>query len=599
MPSLPLDDPSPDGHTDPTLSWSDTISIAFSSCLSTTVASTSACIPCLHRAQSDDSLNNHGSSASHPPHLAGTINRIPRARPDELEGLLESDSDVERVSMHSNFGRGRKRANRKKNKKITLFGFDLFGKRRQAVPVKLTGEDDALYGVGQGEEEQTSAIPEASADGEGGDGKARAGEEGNSTTAITTPRKKRQDSRTPRSLSNTSSLFHPDPDAAPLSPSVIAELSQSIPPTPQTELESLPTSSKKSKSKSKKSSSSSSKDTRDKLERERLHLERLKQQGVLPEDAGGEEFEGFQGSGSMAPPAALGRLRSGSASSSSGSGSGSRSQSGTASRSGSGSRARSSSLRQIPRAVQEEEFGDFVDVPRDSVPSVPEEDEDAVDLDGGMYAGSGRSYAAKRASSRGSGSVLSDERSPTKDPLQRMHSRTGSSSASSSSRGGEGTRFAGQRSVPGTPLANEVSFDPLSTSQFAEVPMAKPKVKKSKSKSSRTTTSSRTSQSPSIASPISPSFADSPTIHVEQGLGFFDAEDMLPPATVLAKPPRRERAASRTGGSDAGSSGLGESERSKGFPSTGFGKARRATGASERDAVAFLGAKGDGSAGGI
>ncbi|KAF6744564.1 hypothetical protein DFP72DRAFT_928365, partial [Ephemerocybe angulata] len=456
--------------------------------------------------------------------------------------------------MHSNFGKGRKRASRKNNKKITLFGFDLFGKRRQAVPVKLSGEDDALYGVGQEEEEeQTSAIPESSADGEVGDGESRAGEEGNSAAAATTRRKNGRESRTPRPLSNTNSLFPPDPDAAPLSPSAIAELSQSAPPTPQTDLETLPPSSKKPKSKSKKSSSSSSKDTRDKLERERLHLERLKQQGVLPEDAGGDEFEGFQGSGSMAPPAALGRVRSVSASSSSGSGSGSRGQSGAGSRSGSGSRARSSSLRQIPRPIQAEEFGHFVDVQRDSVPSVPEEDEDAVDLDGGMYDGSGRrSYAAKRAGSRGSGSVVSDERSLAKESLQRMHSRTGSGSASSSSRGGEGARLAGRWSVPGTPLANEVSFDPLSTSQFAEVPMQKPRVRKSKSKSSRTTTSSRTSQSPSLASPTSPSFPDSAAIHVEQGLGFFDAEDMLQPATVLAKPPRRERAATRAGGSDAG-----------------------------------------------
>ncbi|KAF6741326.1 hypothetical protein DFP72DRAFT_289475 [Ephemerocybe angulata] len=162
------------------------------------------------------------------------------------------------------------------------------------------------------------------------------------------------------------------------------------------------------------------------LERERLHLDRLKQQDILPEDARGEEFQGFQGSGSMAPPAALGHARSASVSSSSGSGSGSRSQSDTGVVMGGGSRTRSSSLRRISRLVQEEEFGDFIDVPTDSVPSVPEDDEDPVDLDGGMYAGSGsgrRSYAAKRATSPGSGSVVSDERSPLKDPL-RMHSRT-------------------------------------------------------------------------------------------------------------------------------------------------------------------------------
>ncbi|KAF6753950.1 hypothetical protein DFP72DRAFT_900091 [Ephemerocybe angulata] len=72
-------------------------------------------LPFYHRtslpsAPSGDSLNNYGSPPSHPPHLAGTINRMPRVRPDELEGLLELDSDVER---------GRKRANGKRDKKIT------------------------------------------------------------------------------------------------------------------------------------------------------------------------------------------------------------------------------------------------------------------------------------------------------------------------------------------------------------------------------------------------------------------------------------------------------------------------------------------------
>ncbi|KAF6742365.1 hypothetical protein DFP72DRAFT_1106084 [Ephemerocybe angulata] len=155
------------------------------------------------------------------------------------------------------------------------------------------------------------------------------------------------------------------------------------------------------------------------------------------------------------------------------------------------------------------------------MPSMLEEDEEAVDLDVGMYAGSGRrSYAAKRASNRGSGSV-------------------------------------------------------------------------SKSKPT-TTTSSRRAQFPSLASPTSPSFPDSAAIRVEQGLGFFDAEDMLPPATAPKKLPRWERAASGAGGSDAGWSGLGESQRSKGIPLTGVRCAKWATGESEQNAVAFLGTKGDG-----
>lgn len=141
---------------------------------------------------------------------------IASARPDELEGLLELDWDVERVSKHSNFRRRRKQASRKKNKKVTLFGFDLFGKRRQGVPVKLSGEDYALHRVGQEEEQQRSAIPGEFADGDGGDGEGRAGEEGDSTTATTTPRKKRRESRTPRPPSNTNSLFPGSENTAPL-----------------------------------------------------------------------------------------------------------------------------------------------------------------------------------------------------------------------------------------------------------------------------------------------------------------------------------------------------------------------------------------------
>lgn len=62
--------------------------------------------------RSPTTANNHGSSPSHPPPLAGTIHCIATAQPNEREGLLESDTDVERVSTHWNFGRGRKRASR-------------------------------------------------------------------------------------------------------------------------------------------------------------------------------------------------------------------------------------------------------------------------------------------------------------------------------------------------------------------------------------------------------------------------------------------------------------------------------------------------------
>ncbi|KAF6742364.1 hypothetical protein DFP72DRAFT_184164 [Ephemerocybe angulata] len=79
----------------------------------------------------------------------------------------------------------------------------------------------------------SGARPEASTYADGGDGEASAGEEGGSTTMKTTPRRKRRESGTPRPLSDTNSLSHPVPDATPLSPSVIVELSQSAPPTPR------------------------------------------------------------------------------------------------------------------------------------------------------------------------------------------------------------------------------------------------------------------------------------------------------------------------------------------------------------------------------
>lgn len=111
-------------------SWSDSIHAALSSCL-----------PCLQ--SSDDHHDNdqqeqfgarqrNGLSFVVPP---------PRARPDELEGLLaDSDSpDAETLSLHSNIGDERRRKKRRKPRKgITLFGYNLFGK----PPIHLPDSDD-------------------------------------------------------------------------------------------------------------------------------------------------------------------------------------------------------------------------------------------------------------------------------------------------------------------------------------------------------------------------------------------------------------------------------------------------------------------------
>ncbi|KAG6899573.1 hypothetical protein C0993_009152 [Termitomyces sp. T159_Od127] len=108
-----------------TFSWSDTFQIAFS-----------ACLPCLSKPQKPpspaptDSLDN-----------PAVAHRIPRARVDELQGLLaDSDAEAERMSLHSNPGRKKKRTKRKKDKRITLFGYDLFG--HAPPPIRLPESDE-------------------------------------------------------------------------------------------------------------------------------------------------------------------------------------------------------------------------------------------------------------------------------------------------------------------------------------------------------------------------------------------------------------------------------------------------------------------------
>ncbi|KZT18936.1 hypothetical protein NEOLEDRAFT_1142735 [Neolentinus lepideus HHB14362 ss-1] len=73
-----------------------------------------------------------------------------RARPD-LEGLLadvETDTEAETVSLHSNIGdrnRRRKKKKRGGNKSISLFGYDLFGR----PPIQLPESDDEDRGRGR------------------------------------------------------------------------------------------------------------------------------------------------------------------------------------------------------------------------------------------------------------------------------------------------------------------------------------------------------------------------------------------------------------------------------------------------------------------
>ena len=111
-------------------SWSDTVKIAFISCL-----------PCLK--PNSDQHSEHEDQLHDP-----TVNRIPRARPDELQGLLadvDTDVDAETLSLHSNPGRTKRNMKKKRTKRqdnsrrITFFGYNLFGR-----PIQLPDEDDAL-----------------------------------------------------------------------------------------------------------------------------------------------------------------------------------------------------------------------------------------------------------------------------------------------------------------------------------------------------------------------------------------------------------------------------------------------------------------------
>lgn len=102
-----------------TFSWSDSVYAALAPCLS-----------CL-RARHVPSDEDHG------PHF------IPRARPDELEGLLADTDDAETLSLHSSLGdrngRRRKRLTEPSHKGVKLFGFYLFGR----PPIHLPDDEES------------------------------------------------------------------------------------------------------------------------------------------------------------------------------------------------------------------------------------------------------------------------------------------------------------------------------------------------------------------------------------------------------------------------------------------------------------------------
>ena len=201
-------------------SWSDTVKIAFISCFPFLKASD----------EHEDQLHNP------------TTNRIPRARPDELQGLLVDDLNSETLSLHSNPGRARnnKKKRAKKHRRITFFGYNLFGR-----PIQLSDEDDALY-------------------------------------------YQRDGSLTPNTNTTTHSTSTFDSDAAPLDSDAIAALSSSAAQA------SVDMETQRLKEK----------EERRQRRREKKELKHLAEsmavQGIIGD---GDVFEGFQGSGGlMAPP---------------------------------------------------------------------------------------------------------------------------------------------------------------------------------------------------------------------------------------------------------------------------------------------------------
>jgi len=196
-------------------SWSDSLKAAFAPCLS--------CLNFASRTPHNDRPSSRSSS-----------------RPD-LDRLLrdvDTDTEAETLSLHSNIGDSRRKRKKKRGppKSITLFGFNLFGK----PPIRLEGDDDLA----------AATISPAGGHGSG-------------------PMKK--------SIS-TSTL---DSDAAPLDSSTIAQLSTAQLPSPGPSEEEL-----------------RRKEERRRRRRERKEKKEAIARAIGQADP---EFEGFPGSGPGVP----------------------------------------------------------------------------------------------------------------------------------------------------------------------------------------------------------------------------------------------------------------------------------------------------------
>jgi len=195
-------------------SWSDSVKAAFFPCLS--------CLSFVSGTRRDDQPSSQNSS-----------------RPD-LDRLLQdvdTDTEVETLSLHSNIGDSRRKRKKKRgpSKNITLFGYNLFGK----PPIRLEGDDDL--------------------------------------TVTTSPAGGRGSTNTVKKSISTSTL---DSDAAPLDPSTIAQLSvaQSPPGPSEEELQ---------RKEERRRRRRERKERKEALAREMVHAD--------------DEFEGFPGSGPGIP----------------------------------------------------------------------------------------------------------------------------------------------------------------------------------------------------------------------------------------------------------------------------------------------------------
>lgn len=122
-------------------SWSDNVRAVLAPCLA-----------CLRTPQDDEdspSYNHQAQSQRGPDY-------VPRARADELEGLLADADDAETLSLHSNFGRDdyRRRKKHRSKKGIKLFGLDLFGK----PPIRLPEDEEEVEGPTGGQHRRPRTI---------------------------------------------------------------------------------------------------------------------------------------------------------------------------------------------------------------------------------------------------------------------------------------------------------------------------------------------------------------------------------------------------------------------------------------------------------